>query len=554
MNLSTNVSIPAHNFWVNKIGKALRSPMGMLLTGTILLLWGGGNLKAQNRKGQAPQKPNVVFILVDDLGLKDLSCTGSKFYETPNVDRIANEGTVFSQGYACSGVCSPSRASIMTGKFTARHGITDWIGAKSGTDWRTEKRFSKLLPAPYIHELPKADAILPEVMKANGYKTFFAGKWHLGEKGSYPEDHGFDLNKGGWEVGSPKGGYFSPWENPSLPNVKDGENLEMRLAKETSAFIEQQKDTPFFAFLSFYAVHGPIQTNEAKWKKYRDKAEKNGLAKNGYVMEKDLPIRQVQDNPVYGGLVESMDDAVGEVLNTLKRLNLEENTIIIFTSDNGGVSSGDAFSTSNLPLRGGKGYQWEGGIREPYFIKIPWLKKQVKQIDFPATGADFFPTLLDFANIPLLPKQHIDGVSLKPLFEGKGLKDRELYWHYPHYGNQGGQPNSTIRDKNWKLIHYWEDGHDELYDLAKDPYEQTDLAPKKPKETQRLNAKLLNWLKSVNANYPVPDPEFNLELANKKHQNNVEVLMPKLENERLDFLRMDYKPNKNWWKSKTTKD
>ena len=528
--------------------------MGMLLTGTILLLWGGGNLKAQNRKGQAPQKPNVVFILVDDLGLKDLSCTGSKFYETPNVDRIANEGTVFSQGYACSGVCSPSRASIMTGKFTARHGITDWIGAKSGTDWRTEKRFSKLLPAPYIHELPKADAILPEVMKANGYKTFFAGKWHLGEKGSYPEDHGFDLNKGGWEVGSPKGGYFSPWENPSLPNVKDGENLEMRLAKETSAFIEQQKDTPFFAFLSFYAVHGPIQTNEAKWKKYRDKAEKNGLAKNGYVMEKDLPIRQVQDNPVYGGLVESMDDAVGEVLNTLKRLNLEENTIIIFTSDNGGVSSGDAFSTSNLPLRGGKGYQWEGGIREPYFIKIPWLKKQVKQIDFPATGADFFPTLLDFANIPLLPKQHIDGVSLKPLFEGKGLKDRELYWHYPHYGNQGGQPNSTIRDKNWKLIHYWEDGHDELYDLAKDPYEQTDLAPKKPKETQRLNAKLLNWLKSVNANYPVPDPEFNLELANKKHQNNVEVLMPKLENERLDFLRMDYKPNKNWWKSKTTKD
>lgn len=234
---------------------------------------------------------------------------------------ILKEGTVFTQGYACSAVCSPSRASIMTGQFTARHGITDWVGAKSGTEWRTEKRFSKLLPAKYIHELPKADALLPEVMKANGYKTFFAGKWRLGEKGSYPEDHGFNINKGGWEVGSPKGGYFSPWENPSLPNVKDGENLEMRLAKETSAFIEQQKDTPFFAFLSFYAVHGPIQTIEEKWKKYRAKAEKNGLTQSGYVMEKDLPIRQVQDNPVYGGLIESMDDAVGEVLNTLKRLN-----------------------------------------------------------------------------------------------------------------------------------------------------------------------------------------------------------------------------------------
>ena len=526
----------------------------ILIKCTLILLLALPTVKAQNNTGKIPKKPNVLFILVDDLGLKDLSCTGSKFYETPKVDRSAKEGTVFTQGYACSAVCSPSRASIMTGKFTARHGITDWIGAKSGTAWRTEKRINKLLPAEYIHDLLKDDMILPEVMKANGYKTFFAGKWHLGDKGSYPEDHGFDINKGGWEVGSPKGGYFSPWENPSLPNIKNGENLSMRLAKETSTFIEQQKDTPFFAFLSFYAVHGPIETSEEKWKKFREKAEKNGIAQNGYKMEKDLPIRQVQDNPVYGGLVEDMDDAVGEVLNTLKRLNLDKNTIVIFTSDNGGVSSGDAFSTSNLPLRGGKGYQWEGGIREPYFIKIPWLKKKVSRIDFPATGADFFPTLLDFANIPLLPNQHSDGVSLKPLFEGKMLKERALYWHYPHYGNQGGEPNSIIRDKNKKLIHYWEDGHDELYDIEKDPYEQNDLASKNTKETGKLNVKLLAWLKSVNANLPVPDTEFNLELANKRHINNVEVLMPRLEKERLNFLRKDYKPNENWWKSKTTKD
>ena len=556
MNLS-------HSFrkyiWVSELDgtfilKVLSSSLSIFSKYSILLLFASFTLKAQNKNDKIRQKPNIVFILVDDLGLKDLSFTGSKFYDTPNVDRIASEGTVFTQGYACSAVCSPSRASILTGQFTARHGITDWIGAKSGAEWRTEKRFSKLLPASYIQELPKADSLLPEVMKANGYKTFFAGKWHLGETGSYPEDHGFDINKGGWEVGSPKGGFFSPWENPSLPNLKDGENLEMRLAKETSAFIEQHRDAPFFAFLSFYAVHGPIQTTEAKWKKYRQKAEKIGIAQHGYVMEKDLPIRQVQDNPVYGGLVESMDDAVGEVLNTLKRLNLDDNTIIIFTSDNGGVSSGDSFSTSNLPLRGGKGYQWEGGIREPYFMKIPWLKKQVKQIDFPVTGADFFPTLLDFAGISLLPRQHIDGVSLKPLFEGKILKDRELYWHYPHYGNQGGQPNSIIRYNNKKLIHYWEDGHNELYDLIKDPYEQTDLAQINITETKRLSARLLNWLKSVNANYPLPDLEFNLELANKKHQNNIEILMPKLEKERLDFLRPEYKPNENWWKSKTTKE
>lgn len=530
------------------------SNLNNFLKSIIIVFLAFQTINAQHKTAQIPKKPNILFILVDDLGLKDLSCTGSKFYETPNVDRIANEGTVFTQGYACSAVCSPSRASIMTGQFTARHGITDWIGAKSGTDWRTEKRSDKILPADYKHDLSKEDMVLPEVMKANGYKTFFAGKWHLGDKGSYPEDHGIEINKGGWEVGSPKGGYFSPWENPSLPNIKNGENLSMRLAKETSTFIEQEKDKPFFAFLSFYAVHGPIQTSEEKWKKYRDKAEKNGLAKSGYVMEKDLPIRQVQDNPVYGGLVEDMDDAVGEVLNTLKRLNLDKNTIVIFTSDNGGVASGDAFSTANLPFRGGKGYQWEGGTREPYFVKIPWLKNQVKNINYPATGADFFPTLLDFANIPLMPKQHQDGVSLKPLFESKTLKDRTLYWHYPHYGNQGGQPNSTIRDKNLKLIHYWEDGHDELYDLSKDPYEKNDLASKNTKDSQILNAKLMAWLKSVNANIPVLDNEFNQELANAKLKNNEEVLMPKLEKERLNFLRKDYKPNENWWKSKVTKD
>jgi arylsulfatase A-like enzyme len=315
-----------------------------------------------------PQKPNILFILVDDLGINDLSYTGSTYYETPNIDALANQSFVFTQGYAASRVCSPSRATIMTGKFTARHGITDWIGAKTDTDWRSNNRHDKLLPAKYLEALPKEDITLAEAMKANGYTTFFAGKWHLGDVGSFPEDHGFDINIGGYESGGPKGGYFSPYENPKLDEKEPGENLTLRLANETSQFIKQKNEQPFFAFLSFYAVHGPIQTTQEKWGKYRNKSEKEGIKEAGFVMEKKLPIRQLQDNPIYAGLVESMDDAIGIVLKALKEANLDKNTIVIFTSDNGGVSSGDSFSTSNLPYKGGKGYQYEGGIREPYFI------------------------------------------------------------------------------------------------------------------------------------------------------------------------------------------
>ncbi len=500
------------------------------------------------------KKPNVLFILVDDLGLHDLSYTGSTFYETPNVDRIAKEGVVFTQGYAGSRVCSPSRATIMTGKFTARHKITDWIGAKSGEAWRETNRHDLLLPADYVHELPKEDISMAEAMKAGGYKTFFAGKWHLGNEGSYPENHGFDINIGGWDKGSPIGGYFSPWENPKLENKVDGENLSMRLAKETSDFIKKNKDSTFFAMLSFYAVHGPIQTTQEKWGKYRQKAIEAGLADKGYAMERNLPIREVQDNPIYAGLVESMDDAVGEVLRTLDELGLDKNTIVVFTSDNGGVASGDAFSTSNLPLRGGKGYQWEGGIREPYFIKVPMMESITSKIEYPVTGADFYPTLLDLANIPVIPEQHIDGVSLKPLMEGKTLSERPLYWHYPHYGNQGGDPSSIIREGQWKLIHYWEDGSEELYDLTSDPGEQSNVAKENPEMAGQLSKKLMNWLTEVDANMAEEDSDYNEVLDKQRHQTIVNERWPQLEKQRLDFLSEDFKPNDDWWGSKLTKD
>ncbi|WP_149304669.1 sulfatase [Pareuzebyella sediminis] len=509
----------------------------------------------ESEKSDRYKKPNIVFILVDDLGLHDLSVTGSTFYETPNVDRIAKEGMIFTQGYAASRVCSPSRASIMLGKFTARHGITDWIGAASGTDWRKHGRHDKLLPAEYNHSLPAGDVSLAEALRAEGYQTFFAGKWHLGNEGSYPEEHGFTINRGGWEKGSPIGGYFSPWENPKLPNKTDGENLSMRLAKETANFIKQQKDSTFFAFLSFYAVHGPIQTSEPKWQKYRDKAEAQGIAERGYEMERVLPIRIVQDNPIYGGLVEAMDEAVGLVLKALSDAGLEENTIVVFTSDNGGVASGDAFSTSNLPLRGGKGYQWEGGIREPYFIKVPWLKNNGAENDFPVTGADFYPTLLDLAGIELLPEQHQDGISLKPILEGEEIDvDRPLFWHYPHYGNQGGNPSSVIRQKNWKLIHYWEDGSEELYNLDTDIGEQSNVLDQHPEIAKSMSDTLLGWLKEVEANMPEKDIEFNAELAQKRHEDMVTKRLPALEAQRMEFLSEDFQPNPDWWGSKLTKD
>lgn len=485
----------------------------------------------------------------------DLGFSGSQFYETPNIDKLASQGMVFTQGYAASRVCSPSRASIMTGKFTARHGITDWIGAKSGAEWRTLNRHDKLLPAAYTHQLADRDTTLAEALLNAGYNTFFAGKWHLGSEGSYPQQHGFEVNKGGWEKGSPIGGYYSPWENPSLPNLEKGENLSMRLARETSNFISSQKDAPFFAFLSFYAVHGPIQTTQHKWKKYRDKANAKTPANSGYIMERVLPIRQVQDNPIYAGLVESMDDAVGHVLQSLVENGLEDNTIVVFTSDNGGVASGDSFSTSNLPFRGGKGYQWEGGIREPYVIKVPWLSDGRKTSSYPVTGTDFYPTLLDFAGLELMPSQHQDGLSLRPLLEGKEMEvERPLFWHYPHYGNQGGNPSSIILEKGWKLIHYWEDGHDELYNLIADPGERVDVASQQPERTGEMANKLLNWLASVGANIPESDPEYDLLLAKERHEKIVKEKLPSLEKQRLEVLTEGFVPNEDWWGSKITKE
>ena len=485
---------------------------------------------------------------MDDLGYKDLGITGSSFYETPNVDGIANEGMVFTQGYAGSRVCSPSRATLMTGKFTARHGITDWIGAKSGEAWRDHNRHDRLLPGEYEHKLAPEEITIAEALKASGYKTFYAGKWHLGGIGSYPENHGFDINRGGWEKGSPIGGYFSPWENPKLENRFDGENLTMRLAEETAEFIREHKDSAFFAVLSFYAVHGPIQTTREKWSKYQKKAVAAGIDEAGYIMERVLPIRQVQDNPIYGGLVETMDDAVGMVLRELAAQGIEKNTIVIFTSDNGGVASGDNFSTSNLPLRGGKGYQWEGGLRVPYFIMVPG--QSPGENDYPVTGADFYPTILDLLGITLEPDQHKDGVSLKSIIEGRDQPgSRAMFWHYPHYGNQGGNPSSVIREGEWKLIHYWEDDQDELYHLSSDIGESVDTRAQHPEVADRLYNRLQQYLTEMNANLPSRDEEFDSMKWDTRRKYLTDTLRAALEQRRLEYLSNEFEPNSVWWGS-----
>lgn len=504
-------------------------------------------------------KPNILFIVVDDLGYADLSVMGSSYYETPNIDAIAKSGTIFTNGYAACSVCSPSRASLLNGQFTARHGITQYEGAKTGQAWKKLNRHTKLLPPEYRHHLDQNDVTLPEVLKENGYTTFFAGKWHLGseKEQSLPTNHGFDINQGGYEKGGPySGGYFSPFNNPYLTDYEDekGMSLSLKLAKETSQFIEKNKDTTFLAYLSFYAVHAPLQTSKAKWEKYRNKAEKMGIAEKGFEMERVLPARKNQDNPVYAGLIEQVDEAIGSVMQTLKSNGLDKNTIIIFTSDNGGVTSGDAFSTNQLNLRGGKGYQWEGGIRVPYFIYVPWLEQNGGKIETPVAGTDLFPTLLDLANIPLQPKAHADGVSLKPLLKGEELPERPLYWHYPHYGNQGGEPVSIMRKNNWKIIHYWEDNHLELYDLSTDLGENHDVSAQNNKRAQDMKTELMDWLESMHTQYAEVDATWD-ELAWKtKLENNKNKLMPRLEAKRKKMLSPNWQPNADWWGSEINKN
>lgn len=520
---------------------------GLLILSTVVLL-----SNAAEQPSAAANKPNFLFILVDDYGIADVGIEGSAFYETPNIDELARGGMRFTQGYANCQVCSPSRASIMTGQYPTRHGITDYIGAKTGDDFAREREVKLSVPEYALH-LPKTEFTLAQALKQAGYSTFFAGKWHLGSKGFWPEDFGFDINKGGWDAGSPEGGYFAPWKNPNLPNGPKGQSLTDRLATETISFIEQHRHGPFLAYLAFYAVHAPIQTTKPLWQKYRAKAAALPTPHERFRIDRTLPVRQVQDNPIYGGLIESMDTAVGRVLTCLREMGLETNTVVILTSDNGGVSSGDSYSSCMFPYRGGKGRQWEGGLRVPLYVRAPGLTKPGSICDTPVSGIDFYPTILALAGVPLPRQQTIDGVSLVPLLKGGAISDRPLFWHYPHYGNQGGEPSSIIREDGWKLIHYWEDKRNELYHLPADIGEQHDLASQEVVRTSRLWAKLQSWLADTGAKFPKPYADYDPASDVKLRQDH-ERLKARLERQHAEYLKPDWQPDPTWWKSMVTKD
>ena len=333
--------------------------------------------------------------------------------------------------------------------------------------------------------------------------------------------------------------------------ANDGDYYTDKLTDAAIDFIERHKDRPFFAFLSFYAVHAPVQTTKALWRKYRDKATAAGpQPEDRFLIDRTSPVRQVQDHPLYGGLVESMDEAVGTVLTKLDELELTQNTIVVFTSDNGGVSAGDNKATSNLPLRGGKGRQWEGGIREPCYIVWPQTIAPGSLCDTPVTGTDFFPTLLGVTGQQPLANQHVDGVSLEPLLHGGTIDDRNLYWHYPHYGNQGGEPSSIITRGDWKLIHYYEDDRDELYNIALDPGEAKNLTVSQPERAKRMRYELDQWLLSVDARRPTVNQHFDPTKDKQQQQQQIrtrEVTLPRLEREHAAFLKTNYEPQGGWW-------
>jgi arylsulfatase A-like enzyme len=464
---------------------------------------------SKNRSEELP--PNIIFILVDDLGWKDLGCFGSSFYETPNIDALAAGGMKFTNAYAASPVCSPTRSSILTGKNPARTQNTDWFGAPQPENAPKKAKFrdKSLLPAPYKEYLELNEKTIAEALKEGGYATFFAGKWHLGhEEKFWPENQGFDINKGGHRAGGPYGGdkYFSPYGNPRLQDGPEGEHLPDRLARETTRFIEDHKDKAFFAFLSFYSVHTPLMAREDLKEKYQRKKKSMGL-EDEWAQEGSRRNRIVQCHPVYSGMVEAMDEAVGKVTDKLKELDLEENTAIILMSDNGGLSTSEGHPTSNLPLRAGKGWLYEGGIREPMIIKWPGVIKNGSNSEYPVISMDFYPTILEMAGLPKNPEQHMDGVSLMRLLHGENELDREvLYWHYPHYGNQGGSPGSAIRQGDWKLIWWYEDNKTELYNLKEDIEEQNDLSQEHPKLLVELKNKLHKWLYSTGAKMPSQNP------------------------------------------------
>lgn len=453
---------------------------------TLLAIVGGQRVMADE---PAAKRPNFIIILADDLGWADLGCYGSKFHKTPALDRLAAEGLRFTDAYAACPVCSPTRASLLTGKAPARVGITDWLPG------RPDRPDQALLRPPLQQQLALEETTLPEALKKAGYVTGHVGKWHLGGKGFEPGKR-FDFAVGGDQAGSPLS-WFSPFRNkdrfiPGLEKAPEGEYLTDRLTDEAIGFIDKNKDKPFFLYLAHYAVHIPMRGKPDIVKKYPDK----------------LTFGR-QSNPIYAAMLESLDESVGRVVKKLADLKLTEKTIIVFTSDNGGLcvlEGPNTPPTINSPLREGKGYLYEGGIRVPFIVKWPGVVKPSTS-SVPVISNDLFPTLLEACAGET--KHRTDGVSLVSLLKGEGKPERSaLHWHYPHYSNQGGRPGGAIRAGDLKLIEFYENNRRELFDLKADPGENRNLSAARPEDVKRLAEKLDAWRNDTRARMPRPNPDY----------------------------------------------
>lgn len=446
------------------------------------------------RSGQNP--PNIVFIFIDDMGWRDVGFMGSQYYETPNIDKLAGQGMIFTNAYSNAPNCAPARACLMSGQYGPRHGVY----TVSNSD-RGPSRLRKLIPIENTTDLNSNIVTIAEAIKPASYVSASIGKWHLGtgpEVG--PTGQGFDVNVGGYSAGHPPRGYFVPYGNPELPDGPPGEYLTDRLTDEALKFIETNKDKAFFLYLPHYAVHTPLQAKAEIIEKYKKKPDSGG-----------------QNNPKYAAMIESTDQGVGRILDKLEELDLANNTIVFFFSDNGGVRT----ITSNAPLRGGKGMLYEGGIREPMCVRWPGVVKAGTRCDTPIIGIDFYPTLLEIAGVRKPKGKLLDGKSILPLLKGgNSLNRKALFWHFPAYlqGRAEGardpyfrtRPGGAIRVGDWKLVEYFEDGTLELYNLKEDIGEKKNLAKVISEKTRELHNLMLTWRKAIDA--PVPtelNPEYD---------------------------------------------
>jgi arylsulfatase A-like enzyme len=445
---------------------------------------------------------NFVFILADDLGWADTGCYGSDLHETPNIDRLAQQGMRFTNAYAAASVCSPTRASIMTGKYPARLHMTIWYEASANPPHNR-----KLIPPVTQGNLPLKEVTIAEVLKKAGYFTAHVGKWHLGDAGHYPETQGFDVNVGGTFWGAPPT-YFYPYKGaqryggefryvPHLEFGHKGEYLTDRLTNEALGILDKVKDKPFFLNLCYHTVHTPIEGKPELVEHYKKKV-RPGMHHQNYE---------------YAAMVQSLDENVGRIMAKLDELGIADRTVVFFFSDNGGFVNKyeTRVVTNNYPLRSGKGSLYEGGVREPLIIRWPGVTQAGSVCPEPVCSIDFYRTILEMNGLAGDPKHNaeLDGLSLVPLLRNPNarLKRKALYWHYPHY-YPTTSPVSSVRQGDWKLLEYFEDGHVELYNLASDVGEQNNLAGRMSEKARELRTRLAAWRKSVNAQMPAPNPKY----------------------------------------------